>query len=438
MFTTTLRTCPLRTLSRFCHAESTFRNFSTDRPMRFKDFFVEPKTRVEGTGKKIAAVHVKDSQKFRNFSTDRSWQIKEIFEEGYEQIVSVQHPSGLKAIVVIDSTELGPALGGLRIYPYASFEKALLDGLRLGRGMKYKSALAGIGLGGGKSVWNIDPKNVTEEMLKAYAAFLNTFKGRYITAEDVGSTVKIIDFIARYSPYVTGRSDEKSSGNPSPFTAWGVYRGIQATCKELFGSDSVEGRKITLQGLGSVGERVAEILFWHGAELAVADIDVKKTDAVVRKYHAVACAADHIHRKVCDIFVPCALGGILNSETISELGCKAVAGAANNQLLDASHADALQKRGILYAPDFAINAGGIINISFELGAKGYQAIDARNAVDRIYTTIREIFELSNKTGITTHEAAVSLAESKIKNKVGMRTTPPVFHHIENQNGDVLK
>lgn len=371
---------------------------------------------------------------FRNFNTGRtgpsSWKMTDVAVQGYQRVVLVEDISGLNAIVAIHTTNLGPALGGLRILPYPTVDAALTDVKRLARGMSHKSALAGIGLGGGKSVIISDPKNVTKEMLKAYAALLNILKGDYITAEDSGSTVEMIDCIGKYTPYVTGLSHAKSSGNPSPFTAWGTFRGIQATCQELDGTDYVEGKTVAIQGLGSVGASLAQFLFWHGARLIVADTDPAKTAEAVKKYNAISCPPGEIHRQECDILAPCALGGTINSQTIPELRCKAIAGCANNQLLDAADADALQKRNILYAPDFAINAGGIINISFELDAAGYRSIDARNAVDKIYYTVKEIFVAAKKSGITTHEAAVALAETRIQNGVGRRTEFPHFHHFE--------
>jgi leucine dehydrogenase len=294
--------------------------------------------------------------------------------------------------------------------------------------MSHKSALAGIGLGGGKSVIISDPKKLTPEMLKVFASFLNYLKGDYITAEDSGSTMEMMDFIGKHTPYVTGLSHAKSSGNPSPFTAWGVFRGIQATCQVLDGNNSVRGKTIAIQGLGSVGASLAEFLFWHGARLVVADKDPIKTATIVKKYNAYSCPPETIHKQECDILAPCALGGTINEQTIPELRCRAIAGCANNQLLAASDADFLQKREILYAPDFAINAGGIINVSFELDASGYRSIDARDAVDRIYDTVKEIFTNAKLSGITTHKAAVFLAESRIRAGIGARTKPPHFHH----------
>ena len=359
----------------------------------------------------------------------RHFAVKQIPVPGYQKVVTVDDRlSGLQTIIAIHSTKLGPALGGLRILPYPTFDAALTDVTRLAQGMSHKSALAGIGLGGGKSVIISEPKKVTPEMLKVYAAFVNTLKGEYIAAEDSGSTVEMIDFIGKHTPYVTGLSHAKSSGNPSPFTAWGVFRGIQATCQLLHGTDSVAGKTVAIQGAGSVGASLAELLFWHGARLVVADTDAAKTAAIAKKYGAISCPPEDIHKQQCDILAPCALGATLNPQTIPELQCKAVAGCANNQLLTPSDAETLQKRGILYAPDFAINAGGIINISFELNPIGYRPTDARNAVDRIYHTVRQIFTRNGQTGSTTHRTAVDLAEHRMEMGEGKRTTPPTFHH----------
>lgn len=368
----------------------------------------------------------------RQYSTldlNSQLKMKEIPVEGFEKVVVIDHaPSKLKSIVSIHNSSLGPALGGLRILPYSSFEKALTDANRLSEGMSYKSSLAGIGLGGGKSVIIANSKDVTSEMLKAYAAALNLLEGKYICAEDSGSTVDHINFIGRYTPYATGLSHLKSSGNPSPFTAWGTFRGIQATIEALDGTTSVEGKTVAIQGLGSVGADLADILFWHGAKLIVSDIDREKTAAIARKYNAMVSSSEEIQNQKCDILSPCALGGTLNPETIPTLQCRAIAGCANNQLLTDNDARKLKERGILYAPDFAVNAGGIINISFEVDEKGYDPTASRNAVDRIYDTVKSIFINAEKNGSTTHAAAVDLAKNRINNKEGKRLHPPCFHH----------
>jgi leucine dehydrogenase len=356
--------------------------------------------------------------------------MRDINTPGFDRVVDVSHPpSGLRAIVSMHNGKLGPRVGGLRVLPYATFEQALTDVNRLAQGMSYKSALAGIGFGGGKSV--IISKSVTPEMLRIYAAVLNELKGDYVCAEDVGSTPKDITFIGQFTPYATGLSHAKSSGNPSPFTAQGVFRAIQAACETLYGTPSVEGKTVAIQGLGSVGADLAGILFWHKAKLIVSDIDSEKTAAVVAKYKATPCSPETIHRQECDIFSPCALGAILNPTTIPELRCKIVAGCANNQLLSDIDGLELHERGILYAPDFAGNAGGIINISSELNQTGYNPLAARDAVLRIYDTMKTIFTLAEKTGSTTHEAAVDLAQQRISSGEGRRIDPPYFHHYHN-------
>lgn len=370
----------------------------------------------------------------RNFSSTRvfppSLKITDIPTAGFKRVVSVDDTSGsgLRAIVAIYSTKLGPALGGLRILPYSTFDDALTDVKRLAIGMGHKSALAGIGLDGGKAVMLSDPKKVTKEMLNTFSVVLNYLGGDYVTAEDVGSNVEMIDEIAKGSPYATGLSSENSSGDPSPYTAWGGYRGIQATCQVLDGKDSVTGKTVAIQGVGNVGEKIAKWLYWHGAKLIVADKDNEKLKTFVKEYKAIPCSPEEIHKQPCDIFAPCALGGTINSQTIPELRCRAIAGCANNQLLESSDAEKLQKRGILYAPDFVINAGGIINISFELDEAGYNPRAARDAVDKIYFTVKNIFDVATHNGMTTQRAAVEIAENRIKNGIGKRTTPPKFHH----------
>lgn len=350
--------------------------------------------------------------------------------EGFERVVIVNdEETGLKAIICIHNSTLGPALGGLRIYPYMTVAEALTDVQRLARGMTYKSALAEIGLGGGKSVIISHPKNITKEMLISYAEALNQLQGQYICAEDVGSTIEDITFIGQYTPYVTGIAHHKSSGNPSPFTAWGVLRGIQAVCMSLDGTSSLKGKTVAIQGLGSVGSILAEHLFWNGANLILADLDGEKAASAARRYHAKVCSPQAILRQECDILSPCAMGAILNSETIPQLQCRSIAGCANNQLLTPQDALALIDRGILYAPDFVINAGGIINISYEIDEDGYNPNASRNKVDQIHDTINRIFDLSKQNKCSTHEAATSLAEERIKNRIGKRLHPPYYHHF---------
>ncbi|AUS87405.1 leucine dehydrogenase [Lysinibacillus sp. YS11] len=332
----------------------------------------------------------------------------------YEQLVFCQdEASGLKAVIAIHDTTLGPALGGARMWTYASEENAIEDALRLARGMTYKNAAAGLNLGGGKTVIIGDPfKDKNEEMFRALGRFIQGLNGRYITAEDVGTTVSDMDLIHEETNYVTGISPAfGSSGNPSPVTAYGVYRGMKAAAKEAFGSDSLEGLKVSVQGLGNVAYKLCEYLHNEGAKLVVTDINQAAIDRVVNDFDAIAVAPDEIYAQEVDIFSPCALGAILNDETIPQLKAKVIAGSANNQLKDSRHGDYLHKLGIVYAPDYVINAGGVINVADEL--YGYNRERAMKRVDGIYDSIEKIFAISKRDGIPTYVAANRLAEERI-------------------------
>ncbi|MGE7913799.1 Leu/Phe/Val dehydrogenase [Lysinibacillus xylanilyticus] len=332
----------------------------------------------------------------------------------YEQLVFCQdEASGLKAIIAIHDTTLGPALGGARMWTYASEENAIEDALRLARGMTYKNAAAGLNLGGGKTVIIGDPfKDKNEEMFRALGRFIQGLNGRYITAEDVGTTVTDMDLIHEETNYVTGISPAfGSSGNPSPVTAYGVYRGMKAAAKEAFGFDSLEGRTISVQGLGNVAYKLCEYLHNEGAKLVVTDINQAAIDRVVNDFGATAVAPEEIYSQEVDIFSPCALGAILNDETIPQLKAKVVAGSANNQLQDSRHGDYLHELGIVYAPDYVINAGGVINVADEL--YGYNSERAMKRVEGIYDSIEKIFEISKRDGIPTYVAANRLAEERI-------------------------
>ncbi|MFA1738569.1 Leu/Phe/Val dehydrogenase [Lysinibacillus fusiformis] len=332
----------------------------------------------------------------------------------YEQLVFCQdEASGLKAVIAIHDTTLGPALGGARMWTYASEENAVEDALRLARGMTYKNAAAGLNLGGGKTVIIGDPfKDKNEEMFRALGRFIQGLNGRYITAEDVGTTVTDMDLIHEETDYVTGISPAfGSSGNPSPVTAYGVYRGMKAAAKEAFGSESLEGLKISVQGLGNVAYKLCEYLHNEGAKLVVTDINQAAIDRVINDFDAIAVAPDEIYAQDVDIFSPCALGAILNDETIPQLKAKVIAGSANNQLKDSRHGDYLHELGIVYAPDYVINAGGVINVADEL--YGYNRERALKRVDGIYDSIEKIFAISKRDGIPTYVAANRLAEERI-------------------------
>lgn len=332
----------------------------------------------------------------------------------YEQLVFCQdEASGLKAIIAIHDTTLGPALGGARMWTYASEENAIEDALRLARGMTYKNAAAGLNLGGGKTVIIGDPfKDKNEEMFRALGRFIQGLNGRYITAEDVGTTVTDMDLMHEETNYVTGISPAfGSSGNPSPVTAYGVYLGMKAAAKEAFGSDSLEGRTISVQGLGNVAYKLCEYLHNEGAKLVVTDINQGAIDRVVNAFGTTAVAPEEIYSQDVDIFSPCALGAILNDETIPQLKAKVVAGSANNQLQDSRHGDYLHELGIVYTPDYVINAGGVINVADEL--YGYNRERAMKRVEGIYDSIEKIFEISKRDGIPTYVAANRLAEERI-------------------------
>lgn len=303
--------------------------------------------------------------------------------------------SGLQAIVGIHSTKRGPALGGSRYIPYASEGDAFFDVLRLARGMTYKAALAGLPLGGGKAVL-IKPPNLTSEQrqkqILAFGRFVHSLGGRYITAEDSGTTLEDMNSIRSVTPYVSGASH--NGGDPSPFTAYGVLRGIQAAAKFVFGSDDLKGLRVSIQGTGSVGAFLAQELHSRGAKLVVADIDSGRMNKVAQAYQAETTSTDKIFDADVDIFAPCALGAILTKETVGRLKCAAVAGAANNQLATPEIADLLKSKNILYAPDYAINAGGLIHVAQEWAKYGPAQVKER--CDAIYDTLLDIFQTAKQ------------------------------------------
>ena len=319
--------------------------------------------------------------------------------------------SGLRAIVAIHNTNLGPALGGCRMWPYASDEAALADVLRLSRGMTYKAALAGLPYGGGKSVILGNPKTQkTEALLRAMGRFVHSLGGRYHTAEDVGTTVGDMDVLRRETPYAHGFS--AASGDPSPATAYGVFMGIRAAVRFRRGSDDLRGLTVAVQGLGSVGKRLSRYLADAGARLVVADIDEALVRNAVRDYGATPVTPGDIHRAKADVFAPCALGAILNDKTIPELGAAIVAGAANNQLAEARHGAALKARGVLYAPDYVVNAGGLIDIHVGEAGGGEKAVLERTA--RIYDTALAVFERAAAEDAPTGAVADRMAEERFR------------------------
>ncbi len=355
--------------------------------------------------------------------------VKELKIDGFERVVEFKNESkGLHALVALHDTRLGPALGGTRAYPYATFEEGLKDVLRLAEGMTNKAAVSETGTGGGKSVIFADNRRPkSKELLHAFAEAVNFFEGGYICAEDIGMTVNDLSQVAEMTPYAVGILRSKSSGDPSRFTSFGGYRGIQAVCKKIWGSDSVAGKTFAIQGLGAVGMPIAEWLFWGDAQLIVSDINTAAVEHAVREFGAQAVPPDQIGSVSCDVFVPCALGAILNPTSIPKLRCKAVAGLANNQLLTDADGDALSKRGILYAPDYVINGGGLRAVCVEIEPEGFDPNIARQHVDRIYDVLSTIFAIAEEKNRPTHQVAKEVAQHNLKQGIGKRTIAPVFH-----------
>jgi leucine dehydrogenase len=341
---------------------------------------------------------------------------------GHEQLVMCHDPAaGYRGIIAIHSTVLGPALGGTRFWNYATDEESIVDALRLARGMTYKNAVAGLNLGGGKSVIIGDNKTADRELIfRAHGRFVESLGGRYITAEDVGTSTADMDYVHMETDYVSGLAGR--SGGPAPVTAHGVIPAIQASAKERWGSDDVSGRTITIQGCGHVGYFLAKELHEAGAKLVVTDIDGERIKRVVTEFGARAVGTDEIYSVAADVFAPCALGAIINDKTIPMLKVEVVAGAANNVLLEEKHGDALEKKGILYAPDYVANAGGVINVYSELA--GWTSARAFRKADEIYDTVLKVFAIAKTDKIPTYVAADRLAEQRIKDVGSMVRTWP--------------
>lgn len=343
--------------------------------------------------------------------------------EGFERVVRAEDPaSGLLAFIAVHDTTLGPALGGLRMWPYASEEDALFDVKRLARGMTFKSAVAKTGLGGGKSVIVGDPKQSKSEALYlAMGRFVDSLGGRYITAEDVNTGIEDLEILRRATRWVTGLSREDGgSGNPSPYTAYGVFLGIRAALGQATGNDELKGRTVALQGIGAVGSALARRLVQAGATVAAADKNEERLAALQQEIGVRPVSEQDVLTMKCDVFAPCALGAVLNDQTIPALQCKVVAGAANNQLLEPRHGRALMDRGILYAPDYVINAGGIINVSVEFAPGGYDEKLALEKIERIPRALRELWTISKEERIPTSDAADRLAERIVADARGAK------------------
>lgn len=334
---------------------------------------------------------------------------------GYEYIVEIKDvKSGLHGFVVIHSTVLGPAFGGIRMRPYESREAALQDGLNLSKAMSYKSSLAGIALGGGKCVVIGDPgTQKTEALLLALSEVLNRLKGNFIGAGDMGMSSEDMGIIKKHSPYVAGTEGKNSSGDPSPMTAFGVFQSMRAVAKTLWNDPSLKGKIIAIQGIGKVSRILMQMLFWEGAYLIIGTRDVQNALELEQKYQAKLVPSDAILKIECDILSPCAIGGILNDQTVPYLNCKGIVGAANNQLAHLEIAAQLASREILYAPDFVANAGGIINIAAELMPGGYQAKAARDKTENIFPVLREIIQRAKAENKTTIQIADMLAEENL-------------------------
>jgi glutamate dehydrogenase/leucine dehydrogenase len=338
-------------------------------------------------------------------------------DEPYEQVVFCHDAtSGLRAIVAIHSTRLGPSLGGTRFHPYASEADALDDVLRLARGMTYKAAAAGLDLGGGKAVIIGDPRSDrTEALLRTYGRFVDSLSGRYITAEDVGTTQADMDLIRRETTSVTGVSRALGgSGDPSAATAYGVLHAMKAVSRRLWDTTDLTGRHVVVSGVGKVGNALVRHLVEERARVSIADVSAEALERARRDFDVEVVPVEKVHATPCDLYSPCALGKALSAETIPELRCAAVVGSANNQLADPSCVDLLEDAGVLYAPDYVVNAGGVINIAGELESRGYHRERAYAHVRRIFDTTTAVLDTAEREGIPTAVAADRLAESRIE------------------------
>ena len=343
--------------------------------------------------------------------------------DNHEQIVFCNDKdTGLKAIIGIHNTVLGPALGGTRMWQYKSEWHALNDVLRLSRGMTFKSAITGLNLGGGKAVIIGNSKTQkTPELMRRFGEFVHTLSGKYITAEDVGMATEDMDNVREVTPYVTGISESKGgAGNPSPITAYGVFMGMKAAAKYKYGSDILEDKTVYVQGIGNVGESLVEHLVNEGANVVISDISQKRLEEVSSKYGVAIYNGHDIYTEKMDIYAPCALGATLNDETVDKLNADIIAGAANNQLAsELKHGEQLKERNIVYAPDFLINAGGIINVYAEL--ENYDRAEIMRKTENIYNTTLEILEHAELNNITTHAAALNIAKDRIKTRKAENT-----------------
>jgi valine dehydrogenase (NAD+) len=355
-----------------------------------------------------------------------------VFDNRHEQVVFCHDPaSGLRAVIAIHSTTLGPALGGTRFYPYASEEAAVTDVLHLARGMAYKNALAGLDLGGGKAViWGDPARDKNEALLRAYGRFVESLNGRYYTACDVGTYVQDMDVIARETRFVTGRSPEYGgAGDSSVLTAYGVFQGMRAAALHRWGTDSLAGRRVAVAGVGKVGRHLVRHLLEDGASAVVADVNPAAVEAIRSAYPQVETVpVDQIASVAADVYAPCALGGALSDETVPALRAEIVCGAANNQLAHEGVDKLLAERGVLYAPDYCVNAGGVIQVADEIEGFSFERAKAR--AEHIYDTTLAILRTADAEGLTPAVAADRLAERRMADIGRLRTialgpgTPP--------------
>jgi len=340
----------------------------------------------------------------------------ELARNDHEQVVFCNDSdTGLRAIIGIHNTVLGPALGGTRMWDYTSDGEALTDVLRLARGMTYKAAISGLNLGGGKAVIIGDADKLKNEaLLRRFGRFVESLNGKYVTAEDVNMSPEDMEYIAMETKHVTGLSESiGGGGDPSPVTAYGVYVGMKAAAKKAFGNDSLNGKRVSVQGTGHVGMYLLEYLAKENVKLFVSDFNEKRAKEAAAKFDAEVVGLDEIYDLDVDVYSPCALGATINDDTISRMKCRIIAGAANNQLADEKvHGEELIKHDIIYAPDFLINAGGLINVGIDyLG--GWSKDRVYRKTERIYQTTLDIFKLSEKEGISTQKSAMKLAEKRI-------------------------
>ena len=341
-------------------------------------------------------------------------------ELDHEQLVFCHEPSvGYRGLIAIHNTTLGPALGGTRYWQYTSEQDAVVDALRLARGMTYKAAVAGLALGGGKSVILLDPKVTDREAIfRAHGRFVESLKGRYITAEDVGTSPADMDYIHLETRHVVGLQGK--SGDPSPVTAMGVYQGMKASAGWKFGTEDLSGRTVAVQGCGHVGYYLCKYLSQEGAKLIVTDIAKEKVAVVVDEFRARAVKPEEIYAVEADIFAPCALGAVVNDQTLGQFTFKVIAGGANNVLAEPRHGDALEQKGILYAPDYVLNAGGLINVNSEL--MSWSAERALRKAAEIHDTMLRVFELGKAEKVPTYKAADLLAERRIAMAMQLKRT----------------